>query len=127
MVKSNKRKPPSRIRYEENNPTVSGRVSREMYDELVRVKGADGKSFADILKIGLAKAKASVKKAEAIRKEGFDKGYKMGYEDAKTVYMVTYSCPICKGTIEVKSEEEIAAIRTYMQEHGWRHAKCYDA
>ena len=53
MPKRLKRKvPPSRIKYENNHPTVSCRVSKEIYDRLTESKKLDGKSFADILKIG---------------------------------------------------------------------------
>ena len=47
--KNNRKKSPSKIRYEQNNPTVSFRVSREPYDRLQ----AEGKSYVDILKTGL--------------------------------------------------------------------------
>ncbi len=53
MVKIIKRKAPSRAKYEQNHPTVSCRVSKDIYDKLTQAKQADGKSFADILKLGL--------------------------------------------------------------------------
>ncbi|MBF8267727.1 MAG: hypothetical protein HW388_1235 [Dehalococcoidia bacterium] len=53
MTKAVRKTPPSRVRYETANPTVSCRVPTEVYDRLQAVKEAEGRNCADVLKIGL--------------------------------------------------------------------------
>ena len=70
MVKPIKKKAPSRTRYEQSHPTVSCRVSREIYDRLQAVKEADSKSFANILKVGLGLLEVQVKEKEKAKRKG---------------------------------------------------------
>ena len=65
-----KRKPPSRERYEKSHPTVSARVSLELYKKLNEIREKTGKSFADILKEGLDMQEPTA----------YDKGYKAGHK-----------------------------------------------
>ena len=69
MAKITGRKAPSRVRYEQGHPTVTCRVPREVYDKLHEVKEAKGKSFADILKIGLRILEERVEEEGKIRKK----------------------------------------------------------
>lgn len=126
MTKVTKRKAPSRIRYEQGHPTVSCRVSRDIYDRLQKAKDAEGKSFADILKLGLGKLEVRLKKLEEARKQGGDEGYKKGFADAKLRYRVNYRCSVCGQVMEVTSKEEKEAIREYMREKGWAHTECLE-
>jgi hypothetical protein len=52
-----KRVPPSRERYEAENPVVSVRISKEMREELQVLNTAAGMSIADVLRVGLDRAK----------------------------------------------------------------------
>ena len=124
MVKMIKKKAPSRTRYEQNHPTVSCRVSREIYERLSGVKEEEGKSFADILKIGLGILEVQAKKAGEVRKQGVTEGYKKGYAEAEILYKVTYLCSVCGKTLVVTDRSEKEAIKTYMREHGWCHTAC---
>ncbi len=45
-------RPPSRVKYEANNPTVSFRVSLEEREQLDRIREETGRSFADMIKAG---------------------------------------------------------------------------
>ena len=47
-------RPPSRIRYEAANPTVSVRVSRDIHERIKRLKRISGKSLGDIVREALA-------------------------------------------------------------------------
>jgi flagellar biosynthesis/type III secretory pathway protein FliH len=80
--KSKRKAPPSRIKYENSHPTVSCRVSKELYDRLSKSKEVDGKSFADILKIGLGIAEKDDKKLVEAKQESYDEGYNEGHKDA---------------------------------------------
>jgi hypothetical protein len=119
-----KKKAPSREKYEKENPVVSFRVSRELYDRLQAVKTAEGKSVTDVLEVGVGLLDVKVRSEEEIREAAYEQGRIEGYEIAKYIYKVTYPCSVCGKEIEVESEEEKRAIKKYMREHGWGHASC---
>jgi len=62
MVKK-KHRPPSRIKYEENNPTVSIRVDREVKQQLDEFREKSGKSLGDILRGALQVQAPTTKEA----------------------------------------------------------------
>jgi predicted CopG family antitoxin len=121
-----KKKAPSRVRYEQAHPTVSCRVAKELYDRLKAVKKTEGRSFADILKIGLGVLEVQVKKEEEVKKKAHTEGYRTGYAEAERLYKVTYLCAICRKPLVVTTTDEKEAIKTYMREHGWRHRACQE-
>lgn len=126
MPRKAKRKlSPSRIRYEERNPTVSCRVTTDIYERLVVAKDVKGKSFADILKIGLGKQEVQAKKIREARKQGWDEGYTKGYADAKLRYRVIYHCNVCGKEMEVTYENEKKAVNQFMLENRWGHGECH--
>ncbi len=125
MPKVTKRPPPSRLKYEQNHPTVSCRVSKEIYDRLVEAKEVEGKSFSDILKIGLGKQEVQAKKVRESKKQGWDEGYKKAYADAAIRYKVIYHCNVCGKEMEVIHENEKKAVDQFMLEHGWGHNECH--
>ena len=118
-------KPPSRVKYEESHPTVSCRVPRETYERLQAIKEKQGKSFADILRIGMGILKAKAKKEGEVREEAYSEGYDDGYREAKQEFKVTYPCSVCGKTITLNSEGEKEAASGYMEEYGWGHAECH--
>jgi hypothetical protein len=117
-----KRKPPSRVRYERSHPTVSCRVTKGIYDRLRETKEREGKSFADILKIGLGILEAKAKKDE----KAYSRGYKDGYHQAELRFKVTYRCNVCGELITVNTREARQAVKEYMQDHGWGHRACHE-
>ena len=125
MAKPIKKKAPSRARYEQSHPTVSCRVSREIYDRLQTVKEADSKSFANILKVGLGLLEVEVEEKEKIKRKGHAEGYRKGYTEAERLYKVTYPCDVCGEMLTVTAKNEKSAIKEYMQEHGWGHTECH--
>ena len=62
MSKGIRKKTPSRTRYEQANPTVSARISREIFDRLQVVKHQENKSYGDIFKAGLKIYEVKVEK-----------------------------------------------------------------
>jgi len=124
MAKGKKKRTPSRIRYEQSHPTVSWRVSKELYDRLQAVKEAEGKSVTDVLKVGIGLLEVKVSKEKEAREQGFEEGFEKGFEEAESLYKVTYPCGVCRKTLEVTSVKEKEAIKRYMLEHGWGHADC---
>ena len=59
-----KRVPPSRLRYESRNPVVSVRISQETKRQLDLLKFESGMSAADVLRIGLDRAKPDMHVAD---------------------------------------------------------------
>jgi hypothetical protein len=106
-------KPPSREEYDSSHPTVSIRVTREMYEELEALRLISGKSLGDILREALDKQLPSTGEA-----------YETGYEMAKGEFAVTYKCCICGGNITLSTPNEKAAAAQYMREHRWAHSEC---
>ena len=119
-------KAPSRVKYEQENPVVSCRVPKELYERLWRAKQADGRSFADILKIGLGILEVKAKTEQEARQQGFEEGFGEGYDYAERRYKVTYRCSVCRKVMEVTEEDEKKAIEQYMREQGWGHGECHE-
>lgn len=72
-------KPPSRRRYEKENPTVSVRLPREAKEWLEAEAEKRGTSKSRIIKEAL---NVYQKETEAIRQEAFDEGFTAGYQGA---------------------------------------------
>jgi hypothetical protein len=123
MAKKVTHKPPSRERYEKSNPTVSCRVPKELYDQLARIKNREGKSFADILKLGLGEIEDKKEELKLTRKNGFDEGYREGYAKAESLYKVNYHCHKCNQVIAVTSDLQKESIDLYMSSK-WGHSQC---
>lgn len=124
MPKSKRSRAPSRVRYEQDHPTVSFRVSKELYDRLQTVKDAEGKSTTDVLKMGVRLLEVKVRKEKEVRDQAYDEGYEKGYEEAASRYEVSYPCEICGKMIVVMSTKQKEAIKRYMLKYGWGHADC---
>ena len=111
--------PPSRRRYEQSHPTVSVRVSRDVFDQLKMLKQQSSKSVADVLKEALGTQAPSVKRSHQL-------GYMKGLAEAEKKYRIDYRCSVCGGTITLASVEEKQAVTEYMRENGWAHGSCRD-
>ena len=82
----------------------------------------DGKSYADIFKLGLGIHEKRVKK----EMEVWDKAFARGFEEAEGLYGVSYRCAVCGQPIRVSGQEAKAAAGKYMTEHGWGHRQCHE-
>ena len=115
---SNKKKSPSRERYEKENPTISARVPKETRDRLLVNLAKLGMTLPDALKVLAGELEVKVMSIDEARGQGF--------EDAMKLYMVTYPCNICGKPIHITSPKAKEAAGKYMFEHGWGHAKCHE-
>ena len=125
LAKTVKRKAPSRARYEQKHPTVSCRVPMEVYHRLQTAKKADGRSFADILKVGLGILEAQAKEEAEVVKKAHTQGYAKDYAEAERLYKVTYPCNVCGKILTVTSADEKQAIKEYMPRFSWGHTTCH--
>ena len=78
---------PTRERYEQRNPTVTIRLNRELYDELKALKEESGQTPADVLKIGLDRAKSALDTA-------FEQGIKLALEGC-----LEFACDSCQDEV----------------------------
>ena len=114
---SNKKKSPSRERYEKENPTVSGRIPKETRHNLLLNLKKIGMTLPDALKILAGELEVKVIPINEARQAG--------YEEAKNLYMVTFPCDVCGKPIPIKNPKTKEAVSKYMTEHGWAHAECH--
>ena len=112
-----RRVPPSRSRYEKHNPTVSIRVSRELYDRLKTLREQSDKSLGDILREALGVQEPATRAA-------YSRGYKKGCDDAEKLYRVDYRCSVCNGRLTINQDTSKQAAAKYMRAHGWSHRSC---
>ena len=114
--KKPKRVPPSRVRYEEANPTVSVRISREFHKELEDLKEMADLSMADILKAGLDRLKPDTEAS-------YERGLKDGYEVAEEEFRVMAPCGACgEAHLPVTSKAMKAAVAERLI--GWSAKSC---
>jgi hypothetical protein len=106
-------KPPSRIKYDTEHPTVSVRVSRELYNQLKDLCEDGGKSLGDILR-----------EAVKIQTPITEKAYARGYQDARRKFAVVYKCSGCGESIVIDSEKEKQEVAEHMASEGWKHSRC---
>ena len=124
MLKSKKKRTPSRVKYEQSRPTLSFRIYKDLDERIREVKKAEGMSNTNIVEAGVGLFEVKVRKEKEVRDQAYDEGYDEGSRDAEGLYKVTYPCKICGKTIEVMRVKEKEAIKGYMLEHGWGHAEC---
>lgn len=131
--KPKKSKPPSRVRYEAAHPTVSVRVSQELYDQLDGIRISEGKSFGDILREAVRVQSRTATQAhnrgftEGRRygeEQGYERGRAKGQAAAKSTYLVKYRCGVCGKWMELDSEPEREAARQCLEERRWCHRNC---
>ena len=110
----NKRVPPSRRKYEEDHPVVAARIPKEMLEELRLLKSASGMSVADVLRVGLEKARPPIETT-----------FELAYKDAEIRFRVYYQCSGCgRGDMSIQSEEEKEAAAELMYRDGWYCPRC---
>ncbi len=107
-MKKSKRSP-SRIKYEQKNPTISARLPVETRDKLLANLKILGMSVADAFRVlaGELEVKA------------------IPIEEAKKRYMVIYKCAVCGKYVVIVSPKAKEAAAKYMTEHGWGHSECH--
>ena len=119
MARKRKHVPPSRLRYEYENPTVSVRVSRQLFEELRALKARSGKGVGDVLREAIGAQAATVGDA-------YQHGFRDGSRRTMAQYRVDYRCSGCGGTLTVTAKAEKQAVAAYMREHGWKHRDCME-
>jgi len=115
---NNKKKSPSRERYEKKKPTVSARVPKETRNKLLQVLPKLGMSLGDAFKVLAGELE--------VKAVPIDEARRQGYEEAKKLYAVTYRCFICGKPILITSPETKGVVSKFLTTHGWGHKKCIE-
>ncbi|MFC1861566.1 hypothetical protein ACFLYL_04790 [Chloroflexota bacterium] len=121
MVKAT-HKPPSRLRYENNNPTISFRVSREVYDKLKAHLARRDVSFANFVKESLGVQQTQIPDVGKIKQAAWNEGYRK----AKATYEICLSCSICQQPITVRSNSQMHKAIIDHLEGLWSHGNCHE-
>ena len=121
MVKGS-HKPPSRIRYEQNHPTLSCRLDKQTHDILQKRLDDAGLSFAQFVKSQLGILELKMPDVEKIDMEA----YLEGYAEAKNEYRIQIKCHICEKPITVSPNSQMHKAIIDHLEGLWRHKNCHE-
>ncbi len=122
--KKNKKKLPSRVKYDRNHRPISFRASGEFYERLQAVRNETGDSYADIMKKGLGLIEVKIRSEKRIQEEALRQGHRKGYELAESTYKLIIPCFGCGEDIVVEDEATKKVIRQGMRQLGWGHSSC---
>jgi hypothetical protein len=111
-------KPPSRERYEEENPTVSFRISREKketLDELVENLGVTKKDWFESI------IEDEATEFDDVRETAYDEGY----EDGRADFQIKVPCAVCGERVILRQEhnDEVYRILERLSRNGPFSAK----
>ena len=132
-MKKEKHKPPSRERYEKNNPVWSVRMPKEWIDDLEALLEANRQSRRDFLGAALKKQRLN---AEEIRvnsyKKGYSEGYergnedgdKKGYDKGKNDWAIWVYCYNCMKPVFIKPNSEDHKITIEQMKGYLKHSQC---
>jgi|HubBroStandDraft_4_1064222.scaffolds.fasta_scaffold01251_7 hypothetical protein len=123
-----KPKPPSRRRYEEENPTIGVHVPREVRARLVALSHRSGLSIGKLVQQLLGVAEKDIESIrEKCRKEFYAEGWRACYAELLSIYRITYACSACGEHIVVGGgSDEAEAAAAFLTRQGWGHRKHQD-
>lgn len=132
MKNKNRHKPPSRIRYELNNPMFSTRIPLDWEEEIKQIMKDMGLSKKEFIGVDLKKIKANYTRVYKKgfnngKQEGYDEGEMDGVNDSSERWAIWYFCSICNKKIYIMpNSNSHEAVIQYMKDHSWGHAECHN-
>ena len=126
MMKKENR-PPSRIKYENNNPTISARLPKEKHDRLLAILVVLKMTLTQLLLHFIGEYDPKVTPVEEARKQGLNEGWKRGVSWAREKYLFSAPCTRCGKEIILTDKESKDVVRNILRQNGWQHADCSDA
>ena len=121
-TRSKRHVPPSRIRYEKANPTVSIRISKDMRAKLDELKNEHGLSLGEVLRIALKTLNGLLEHEPEL--EVALRQWE-GYAIAEEEYKITFVCSRCKrrhlSCTDIKTREAAARL---LYQAGWHSPSC---
>ena len=109
-----KRKPPSRAKYDEENPVIAIRLDRDTARRLRGLAEESNKSLTTVIKENLD-----------LQEDNYITAYDKGYDKGKKEHQIWYYCSICQQRIDiVRGGNAHKAITKYLYDQGWAHETC---
>ena len=113
-----KKKYPSQIKYEENNPTITFRMKKHEKDIIREMSKKFEKSISQLVRESLLEARKEYSDA-------YDKGHLDGFKEGSVEWASWFYCSKCGEKIFIKPNSNVHKIIIgYMKEHHWVHAEC---
>lgn len=113
-----RKKFPSQIKYEQNNPTITFRMKKHEKELIQGMADNSGKSISELIRVALLDLEKDFTAA-------YEKRYLDGFNDASTRWGIWFFCSTCNEEIFVEPNSDAHnAIIEYMKEHNWVHRKC---
>lgn len=106
--------PPSRLKYERNNPTISCRVTQEELRKLREIQQKTGRSLAQVLRQHLGLQLAETRKA-------YNKGYRDGFGRFQAPCSVCAKPMDFNPKVEGGAEAKKALLTAFAK---WAHTPC---
>jgi flagellar biosynthesis/type III secretory pathway protein FliH len=106
-----KKKFPSQIRYQENNPNTTFRTTKEEREKIIQMSEKSGKSISELVRIGLLNLQKDFSVAynnglEEGKKSGISKsyndGYDAGYSKGSNEWAIWVECHKCYKKLYIK-------------------------
>lgn len=114
------RKPPSRIKYDENHPVICFRATPAMVARLQEVKRSSGVSNADVIMAGLGMFEVVMRDEEELLRQGRKEGIEMG----RKLYGISPRCTICWEPMVITSPDWRKLAAQSLEDRGIVHADC---
>ena len=113
-----RKKYPSQMRYEENNPTITFRVTKAEKELIERTAKLTKRSVSTLVRIKLLDLEKEITLINNQLKADAD-------QKAKEKYALSYPCSVCGSMIIIRpNSKSHNKIKQYLKENGWRHADC---
>jgi hypothetical protein len=112
--------PPSKVKYDENHPIVSCRISKADFEKLKTSAVAENLNMVDLLKIGLG----IVEKREDNLYTEYKRGYASGFEAAEKKYRINIPCGECDEMITIEQGESMNNLKEFLINHRLHHEGC---
>jgi hypothetical protein len=124
MAKKRKDKPPSRKKYEVENPTVSARVTQKTRARLYKNLAVLGMSLADAIKVLAGELEVKARPIAEVWQTAFAAGKEYGSNETKRRYAISYKCAGCGEEILVSDDNTKQAIVRFLRDHHAGHVEC---
>lgn len=123
MVTGKKHKPPSKIRYAENHPSVTIHLTKDEYNDLWEMSLNNGKSMNQMLKEAVGLVRKGWKKYLTVFEEGMESGYKDAIKD----FSRNLKCSSCGRSFQIDPKLDDKIYKWLVEKFndvGWRHQNC---
>lgn len=128
-----KKKFPSQIKYQKNNPNTTFRTTKEEKEKIIQMAEKSGKSISELVRIALlnleedfsisynnAFEKGKQSEIKSSYKKGYDKGYSIGSND----WAIWVECHKCEKKLYIKPnspehKQTISVMKGY-----FKHDQC---